>query len=92
MSSFRPLLLFFIQVLLKTTFFFSEFPLFCDYYYGPHEVGCLQNVWTEAGCGEDGKLHPDTYNVNTFSDLNTMTLRYELNTFDVVKRLHLISY
>jgi len=48
-------------------------------------------LWTNAECVEEGDLHPDTYNVDIFNDLNRLTLRYEFWLFKlyVIRLMHL---
>ena len=40
------------------------FPPSCKRYVGPHNILCLQEVFVEGGCTEDGKEFPTEGNVH----------------------------
>lgn len=48
----------------------SAFEQPCTSYHGPHSLGCLEKVWTNAGCLLDSDYAPQKL---TAIDFNAMT-------------------
>jgi len=54
---------------------YLAFPYGCLYYFGPHSVGCLENVWKGVGCLAEGASNPAKLSLDELEPLMLMNLQ-----------------
>ena len=58
--------------------YFTEYPLGCEKYYGPHPLECLETIWDSVKCLVEGNKHPSKLTNQEHEILDNKNLRYPL--------------
>lgn len=59
---------------------FTEYPLHCTRYYGPHPMPCLETIWKSVKCLPEGHRYPSKLATTELDRLDVTDLRYNQST------------
>lgn len=57
--------------------FVIEYPPHCAKYYGPNSLKCLETIWIDAHCIEEGNAYPTKIPNSEVTRLESMNLRFD---------------